>query len=117
MEFSDIPAWLSTGRDAVALLKAAGGLLPKGEKKAEIEGKIEDAEVALRKSNALLAKDLGFPLCQCTFPSSIMLWKEAQKAHVCPNLECGHIKPRGMQISREAVVQAHSRSGGGWMAR
>ena len=116
MEFSDVQGWLGAAKDTVSLLKSAATMLPKGEKKAEIEGKIGDAEKVLSESDARLAKDLGFPLCQCTFPPQIMLWKEAESAHVCPRLECGHMKRRGLKISQEAVELSGRRNPTGWMA-
>ena len=116
MEFSDVQGWLGAAKDAVSLLRAATTLLPKGEKKAEIEGKIGDAEKVLSESDARLARDLGFPLCQCTFPPQIMLWKEDEDFHACPRPACGHMKRRGMKISREAVERSGRRDTTGWMA-
>src|SRR5262249_48823266 len=62
--------------------------LPPGSDKA-VSKQIEKAEAALRASEVELAKTLGYTLCQCTFPPQIMLWKEAEKSHVCPRPECG----------------------------
>jgi hypothetical protein len=118
MDFSDIQGWLVSAKDAVGLMRSVVELLPKGEKRTEIESKIAAAENTLARSDAKLARELGLKLCDCTFPPQIMLWKEAQKAHVCPNADCGRVTKRGMQISQEAVDQVSRPSGpNSWMAR
>jgi hypothetical protein len=118
MDFADIQGWVGLAKNSLDLLKSAAGMLPKGEKRAEIESKINVAEEALKRSDAKLAHDLGLKLCDCTFPPQIMLWKEPKKAHVCPNPACGReIKP-GMHISKEALEQIRKPSGPhSWMAR
>jgi hypothetical protein len=68
----------------MSALKAALGLLPKGAHKEEPAKKIEEAEEALKRSDAKLAKELEYKLCKCTFPPQIMLWQEPRQAHVCP---------------------------------
>lgn len=45
------------------------------------------SQTALSLTEAKLAKKLGYELCLCTFPPSVMLWREAEKANVCPS--CG----------------------------
>jgi hypothetical protein len=117
MDFTEIQGWLGAAKDTMSLLKSAAAVLPKGERRAEIESKITAAEDALRRSDVKLARELGLKLCDCTFPPQIMLWKEAQKAHVCPNAECGRVTKPGMQVSKEAVEQARSKGPHGWMAR
>jgi hypothetical protein len=104
MEFVDIQGWVVAAKDTVDLLKSAAGLLPKGERRAEIDGKIGVAEETLKRSDAKLARELGFKLCDCTFPPQIMLWKEAEKAHACPNLACGRRMKPGMQISGDVLT-------------
>ena len=44
-------------------------------------------KVVLSLAEAKLAKELGYELCLCTFPPSVMLWRQPEKAHVCP--ACG----------------------------
>jgi hypothetical protein len=80
--------YLTATKSALDILKTALGLLPKGENKEALAKKIEEAEEALKRSDAKLAKELGYKLCQCTFPPQIMLWQEPRQAHVCP--KCGH---------------------------
>jgi hypothetical protein len=68
------------------------GIVTNGPGKDALQNKITEAEDALKRSDGKLAKKLGYKLCRCTFPPQIMLWKEAQKAHVCPNPECGRVR-------------------------
>ena len=46
-----------------------------------------DASQRLSLTEAKLPKKLGYKLCLCTFPPSVMLWRETKKASVCPT--CG----------------------------
>lgn len=85
----DINDYLTAGKSAVALIKSTIGLLPKGSERDKAEEDIARAEKALEVSRAAAAKALGYRLCQCTFPPQIMLWREQEDAHVCPNPECG----------------------------
>jgi hypothetical protein len=45
------------------------------------------SQTVLSLTEAKLAKKLGYELCLCTFPPSVMLWRETKKASVCPS--CG----------------------------
>jgi hypothetical protein len=88
MDLPDILGVITGVKGVVETLRSAKELLPASKTKDEIESKLAEAEIALKKSDARLAKELGYELCQCTFPPSIMLWKEREKAHVCQNPEC-----------------------------
>jgi hypothetical protein len=81
--------WLRNAKDAVGLFNTAKGLLPKGKERDDLEAKVHEAEAALARSNALLAKGFGYKLCQCKLPPTVMLWRERDKAFVCSNTECG----------------------------
>src|SRR5215207_6806845 len=63
---------------ALGLFKEAYSALPKGEKRDEIEQKIKAAEASLARSDAALAKQLWYQLCDCTWPPQIMLWRQAE---------------------------------------
>jgi len=102
VDFSDIQGWMGVLRDAVSLLRQGRDLLPSGPKRDEIEAKIRQIEEAMARSDARLAKDLGYPLCECTFPPQIMLWKEQQRAHVCPNPVCGRVVEEAKAYANEA---------------
>jgi hypothetical protein len=85
----EVGTWIGAGKSALDLLRGAWQMLPSGKTKDDVAAKLAEAEAALKRSDAKLAKELGYKLCQCTFPPSIMLWKEGEHAHVCQNPECG----------------------------
>jgi hypothetical protein len=82
---------MMAGKSGLDLLRSAWDLLPKSNEKDRIARKLEEAERALELSNAKLAKDLGFRLCQCLFPPKPMLWDNARSAYVCQNVACGRV--------------------------
>lgn len=86
--FQDVADYIPVSNDAIALLKRAFNLLPRGEKRDEVESKIKTAEKALKRSDAAFAQKLGYQFCRCTYPPQIMLGHEQQEATVCPNPEC-----------------------------
>jgi hypothetical protein len=91
MEVPDtLKDYISTSKEALELLRAAYTVMPKGAKRDEAEKAIEAAAEALARSDAKLAKDLGYKLCQCKFPPLPMLWQQAEDAWVCPSPQCGH---------------------------
>jgi hypothetical protein len=96
---TEAAGWISAGKSVLDLLRSAWTLMPKGAEKNRIATKLEEAELALELSNAKLAKELGFRLCQCRFPPLPMLWDNARGAFVCQNLTCGRVdaveKPPG----------------------
>lgn len=89
MDYSDVSGWLTASNSALQLMKSAFAMLPASVDRDAIEAKLKEAEDALRRSDAKLAKELGYRLCECTFPPQIMLWREADQAQVCPNAACG----------------------------
>lgn len=112
MEYSDVKGWVDVAKSSFDLLKGAAALLPKGPEKAELEARLDKAALELKKADVKLAKELGYNLCQCEFPPNVMLWKEAEQAHVCP--ACGHRVAR-----RVAGVSSVTSRGGpnSWMRR
>jgi len=86
---AEIVTYITLAREGLGMLKELRELMPKGPKRDEIEQKLKRAEEALQRSDAQLAKQLGYDLCECTFPPQIMLWREQEKACVCPNPACG----------------------------
>jgi hypothetical protein len=84
-----VAEWVGLAKTGTSLLRSAWQALPKGKDKDQIEHTLAAAESALHRSDAKLAQELDYHLCRCTFPPSIMLWKEGLKAHVCPNPDCG----------------------------
>ena len=90
MEFADLKDFVTTSKDVLELFRGISSALPKGEQRDKAEKSIEAAAILLARSDAKLAKDLGFRLCQCEFPGHPMLWREAENAWVCPNSQCQH---------------------------
>lgn len=86
---SSVGDWLGNAKAALDVLKGARAFFPQGQKRDELEASITRAEEALARSDAALAKQLGYQLCQCSFPPRIMLWREQEGAHACPDARCG----------------------------
>jgi hypothetical protein len=84
-------AYLTAAKTALDLVKGLRSELPKGDKSDQIEKNIDDAERALKASEAELAKGLGYRICRCTFPPQIMLWREKEKANIYG--QCGSRYP------------------------
>jgi hypothetical protein len=82
--------YIPLAKSAFDLVKGLIGALPK-EKANEVGEQLKKAEEALKKSEAELAKKLGFRLCRCTWPPQIMTWDKTTRKHVCP--KCGDIWP------------------------
>ena len=108
---AQLTAWVTAGKSGIELIRAAAGLLPKGERKDEIEYKLGEAENALAASNAKLAHDLGYKMCQCTFPPQIMLWENASESHACPNPKCGRriVRAKPVRVSESSWAKARHR--------
>lgn len=81
--------WLRSAKVALDIVRGARALLPQGPKRDELDASIRSAEEALSRSDAALAKQLGYQLCQCSFPPHIMLWRQATGVYACPNEACG----------------------------
>jgi hypothetical protein len=111
MDAQDFVNWRRTCQAAIVQLKNASVALPAGERRHDIEAKIKDAENVLARADAMLAKELGYRLHDCTYPPQIMLWKEAEQAHVCPNPECGHRRPRPQPVNIQRRSWADVRRG------
>lgn len=92
-----VATFLSAGKNALDIIKGIRSELPQTAQADMLGDKIEEAESAFTKTEATLAKALGYHLCQCTWPPQIMLWKEADKAYACPNQECG----RRISVARQ----------------
>lgn len=76
MDMSDLKLYVDTAKTLLDLFKSARQFLPDTPQRKEIDEKIKAAEDIMKRSDAKLAKELGYSLCQCTFPPQIMLWNE-----------------------------------------
>ena len=74
---------LSLARNALGLLKDAKDALPDSEKPA-IEAAIQQAEQSFKIAEAKAAEELGYLLCQCTWPPQIAL-RQPDGLYRCPN--------------------------------
>ncbi|MAC46212.1 MAG: hypothetical protein CMI12_05070 [Oceanospirillum sp.] len=81
---SEVKDLLSLVKDMVNLVKNIKDTLPNGENREELESKLKDAERKARALEAGVAKELGYPLCRCDFPPTIMLETSEQKVFRCP---------------------------------
>ncbi len=100
--------------------------LPEGDQRNEVEDKVRGLDDMLARSDAQLAKQLNMHLCDCPWPPKIMLWREREQAHVCPNPQCGRRRerPRATQVVSRDTSWIRARRGGGsggdgtgWMGR
>ena len=64
----------------------------------EVEQALVDAETRMKLAQAESARNMGFSLCECTWPPNIMLYKRELDAVVCP--ECGRRVHRGVSGGR-----------------
>lgn len=87
--FEDLTGYMSAAKTALDLFKGIRAEMPQGPLSEEAGKQIQNAEKALKASEAKLAQSLGYSLCQCTFPPQIMLWNEKKQATYCPNPDCG----------------------------
>ena len=92
MDYTDVKGWVDAAKATITLLTAAKDALPQGKPREQVEAKLHEAERSKKGADARLAKELGLRLCDCEFPPNVMLWREAEKAHVCPH--CGRRRDR-----------------------
>jgi hypothetical protein len=90
MDFTDLKDYVNLSKEALDLLKSAYSMLPKGEQRDKAEKTLKQATDLLARSDAQLAKDLGYKLCLCAFPPHPMLWRQGEGVFACPRPECGH---------------------------
>ena len=111
MDYTDVKGWVDAAKAAFSLLTIAKNALPKGTQRDEIEVKLLEAEGSMKRADAKLAKELGLKLCDCEFPPNVMLWRETERAHVCPHCQ------RTIQRPGPAAIGTRSRRGGpqSWM--
>jgi hypothetical protein len=61
-----------TARSAIGLAKDVQQALPPGEKKEEIKKNLEEADKQMQLSALQIAQALGYQICHCDFPPSLM---------------------------------------------
>ncbi len=95
MDIAAISGALNILRGIIASFKEAKDLLPK-DKSTQIKNEIGQAERQLKLAESQIAKELGYPICRCTFPPQIMLLSgqtsDKHDKYKCPN--CNREHPR-----------------------
>src|SRR5574340_989900 len=84
IDIKDVMQYIKNGLD---ILKSVKDLI-QSNKKPEIESKLKEAEDNFKEAKVVLAKKLGYKLCQCTFPPEIMLLRYSENKYVCD--KCGN---------------------------
>lgn len=75
--------WGQASKALIELFRTVLPSIPSGEKRAEYESKLRIAEEAQRRADAVLAQQLGYLICKCTFPPNPMLWRQSQQIYEC----------------------------------
>lgn len=104
IDWTAIKSALDLFKYAIGLAKDAKDLLPDGEKKTTIKRSLEEAEKAVKLSEVQIAKNLGYKLCQYTFPPQIMLsigYEEYMERFKCP--KCNKIFPNDPSLQTIVV--------------
>ena len=73
MDFESIKIGIGLFHEALDSLKALKDFLPKGTNREQAESKLADAERQIALGESQLAASLGYKLCKCAFPPTIML--------------------------------------------
>ena len=119
MAISDLAEYLTAAKTALDIMRGIKNELPQGLETEKTQEQIDRAEKALKAAEAQLAKELGYTLCQCTFPPQIMLSRGRHPRHdaeifKCPN--CGKEDPSEKYFRGMDAIDEYNRGGGGsWM--
>lgn len=105
----DLTDFVTASTSVVDLLKSAYKALPDGAQREEIEQKTHMAEELLKRSDAKLAKDLGFKICDCQWPPIPMLWNQLELEWICQNEKCGRFIKNEERDIRPTVNRGESR--------
>ena len=111
MAISDLSDYLTATKAVIDIFKSIKSELPQGPKADESQEQIERAENALKAAEAQLAKELGYQLCQCTFPPQIMLSTGRHPVHdneifKCP--ACQKQKPSEHEFRQLDELKAYN---------
>ena len=93
MDLESFKVAFELGSKALTMIKQVKELHPQGPQREVAEKAIVDAESAFRIAEAKAAQELGYELCQCTWPPQIKLLV-AGGNHKCP--KCGHQRDQTM---------------------
>jgi hypothetical protein len=85
MDIDSFKTAFELGGQALSLLKGAKDLLPQSPQKDAVSKSILEAEKAFQIAEAQAAKELGYELCQCTWPPQIKILSQESSEILCPN--------------------------------
>lgn len=94
----EINEFLSAASQFLNVFKQAKDLLPDSKEKIDATEALRKAESSFRVAEAKLAQSMGFELCQCSWPPSIMVFKHELDEYHCN--ECGNAITRS-RLHRE----------------
>ncbi|MFZ1445196.1 MAG: hypothetical protein WAS49_06925 [Candidatus Dechloromonas phosphoritropha] len=75
IEISSLKEVFQTIATALSAIKTAKDLLPEGKEKKVAERAVEEAISAAKLAEVQAATALGYPLCRCAWPPTIMVVK------------------------------------------
>jgi len=79
LDILSLKSALDLGKKALDIVKQARELLPNGKEKDTAKLAISEADTAFKLAELKIAQDLGYQLCQCTWPPQIMLSIEQEE--------------------------------------
>ncbi len=102
MDIESLRPWIESARSAMTFLRAAKELLPKGNKRDEAERLLKEAEDSLKRADARLGWDLGFPPCKRCWPPEIMLI-DNDSVYRCKNCHLPNPEPPPLRFSESEI--------------
>jgi len=89
MDIDSLSKGLGLVTTAITTLKNVKELIPSGDKKQDVEKKLEETEKNIKIAEAEIAKGFNYQLCHRHFPPGIMLEIEPYKSKcdTCGNVE------------------------------
>lgn len=85
MDIDSFKTAFELGGQALSLLKGAKDLLPQSPQRDAVSKSILEAEKAFQIAEAQAAKELGYELCQCTWPPQIKILSKETGDILCPS--------------------------------
>jgi hypothetical protein len=87
MDIAAFTTAFSLAKQALDILRGVKDIMPESENKQRAAKLIDQADHSFRIAEAQAAKELGYMLCQCTWPPQICLGTSEQ-GYRCP--KCGN---------------------------
>ena len=89
MDIDSLTKGIGLVSNAIKTLKSLKELIPSGDKKQDVEQKLEEAEKDIKIAEAEIAKGFNYQLCHRHFPPGIMLeiGPFKSKCNTCGNAE------------------------------